>query len=172
MDDELPIGSYHCPSFKRTGKCDLCKHMLERRDVMSSHFGVKHSIAGHNIHPPASQTPELEWIIYMEECVHPEGVFQYVGSTTSMTKRWANTKSRINNRKEAGTGLETHYLEGCSQHLGPDLGSVRITLLEHMTSTHDRLTGASHKPGPGCRCAECGKLKGEQGSKSILDPCV
>ena len=76
-----------------------------------------------------------------------------------MTKRWANTKSRINNRKEAGTGLETHYLEGCSQHLGPDLGSVRATLLEHMITTHERLISSSHKPGPGCRCAECGKLK-------------
>ena len=126
---------------------------------MSSHFGVKHSIAGHNVHPPASQTTKLLWLVYMEECVHPEGAFQYIGSTTSITERWSNTKSRINLGREAGTGLETHYKEGCSQHMGPDLGSVRITLLEHMMTTHERLTLARHKPGPGCRCTECGKLK-------------
>ena len=95
----------------------------------------------------------------MEECVHPEGVFQYVGSTTSMTDRWANTKSRIILEKKPGTGLETHYKEGCSQNLRPDLASVRITLLEHMDTTHEKLTEAIDQAGPGCRCNECGKLK-------------
>ena len=146
-------GCYHCQNFKRTGKCDLCKHILERREFLSSNFRVKHVIAGHNIHPPASQAIKMEWFIYMEGCVHPEGVYQYKGSTTSMTERWANTKSVINNRRKAGTGLETHYLQGCSHHLGPDLGSVRVTLLEHMITNHDKLTSDNHKPGPGCRCS-------------------
>ena len=122
--------SYHCPYFTKYGKCDVCKHMLERKNVVSSHFGVSHAIAGHNIHPPATQVDKLKWFIYMEECVHPDGVFQYIDSTTSMTDRWANTKSKINSNKNPGTGLETHYREGCSQHLGPDLASVRVTLLD------------------------------------------
>ena len=133
--------------------------MLERRNVLSSHFNVKHVIAGHNVHLPATQDNKLRWFIYMEECVHPEGIFQYIGSTTSMTDRWANTKSKINSNKKPGTGLETHYKEGCSQNLGPDLASVRVTLLEHMDTTHENLLKSKHKPGPGCRCAECGKLK-------------
>ena len=98
MEDERVIGSYHCPYFKSSGKCDVCKHMVEKRDVMS----------GHNVHPPASQTTKLLWLVYMEECVHREGAFQYIGSTTSITERWSNTKSRINLGREAGTGLETH----------------------------------------------------------------
>ena len=133
--------------------------MLERSHVTSSHFGVKHAIAGHNVHTPATQRAKLRWYIYMEECVHPEGVFQYVGSTTSMTERWSNTKSKINSGKKPSTGLETHFKEGCSQNLGPDLGNVRITLMEHMDTTHKKLIEAMHQPGPGCRCTECGKLK-------------
>ena len=156
---KVPNGSYHCTYFTKSGKCDVCKHMLERTQVKSSHFGVKHAIAGHNIHPPATQPDKLRWFVYMEECVHPEGVFQYIGSTTSMTERWANTKSRINGNKKPGTGLETHYKEGCSQNLGPDLASVRVTLLEHMDTNHGRLASAEHQAGPGCRCTECGKLK-------------
>ena len=91
--------------------------------------------------------------------MHPEGVFQYVGSTTSMTERWSNTKSRINSGKKAGTGLETHMKELCNLNMGPDLSSIRVTLMEHMDTTHEKLTIAGHKPGPGCRCDECGKLK-------------
>ena len=72
-------GSYHCPYFKKSGKCDLCKHMLESKKVLSSHFNVNHAIAGHNVHLPATQDIKLRWFIYMEECVHPEGIFQYIG---------------------------------------------------------------------------------------------
>ena len=132
-------GSYHCPYFKKSGKCDLCKHMLESKKVLSSHFNVNHAIAGHNVHIPATQDIKPRWFIYMEECVHPEGIFQYIGSTTSMTDRWANTKSKINSNKKPGTGLETHFKEGCSQNLGPDLASVRVTLLEHMDTNHEQL---------------------------------
>ena len=133
--------------------------MVERSHVMSSHFGVKHAIAGRNFHLPATLVSKLRWFIYMEECVHSQGVFQYIGSTTSMTDRWANTKSKINSNRKPGTGLEIHYKEGCSQNLGPDLASVRVTLMEHMDTTHEKLAAANHKPGPGCRCKECGKLK-------------
>ena len=76
-----------------------------------------------------------------------------------MTDRWANTKSKINNDKKPGTGLEIHYKEGCSQNFGPDLASVRVTLLEHMDTTNEKLLHSNPKPGPGCRCDECRKLK-------------
>ena len=97
--------------------------------------------------PPSCQHDKLRWFVYMEECVHPEGVFQYIGSTTSMTERWSNTKSKINGNKTPGTGLETHFAEGCSQNLGPDLASVRVTLLEHMDTNHGRLTNQAQAAG-------------------------
>ena len=112
-------GSYHCLYYKKTGKCDVCSRMQERRSVISTHFAVNHMIAGNNVHLPATQTIKLKWFIYLEECVHPEGVFQYVGSTDSMTHRWANTKSKIlslvdGRSDKAGTGLENHFKNGCS----------------------------------------------------------
>ena len=113
-------GSYHCDYFKRTSKCDLCGHINETRTVFSSHFKVKHSIAGHNVHLPATQKVKTKWFIYLEECEHPEGIYQYVGSTDSMTHRWANTKSKCKSisrgeNVKSGTGLEKHVKNGCSQ---------------------------------------------------------
>ena len=71
-----------------------------------------------------------------------------------MTDRWANTKSKINSNKTPGTGLETHYKEGCSQNLGPDLASVRVTLVNtwtphmknllHVTTSQDQVVGAGN----------------------------
>ena len=78
-------GSYHCQYQLKSGKCDVFGRMSESRSVLSSHFGVRHKIAGYNVHLQASQAEKYRWFIYLEECVHPEGVFQYVGSTDSMT---------------------------------------------------------------------------------------
>ena len=117
---------HHCYYFKKSGKCDMCGHMVERREVFSSHFKVKHAIAGRNIHPPASQKQKLQWFVYLEECLHPYATFQYVGSTNSFTHRWSNTKSIINsmqtrNSVQPSTGLEKHFKQGCSQYSRPDL---------------------------------------------------
>ena len=81
-----------------------------------------------------------------------------------MTHRWANTKSKCialagNPSLTAGTGLERHFQNGCSEYNGPRLGSVRVTLLEKMKTSKEKLIAANHKPGAGCRCTECGKLK-------------
>ena len=157
-------GSYHCAYQKRSGKCDFCKRMVERSEVLSTHFGVKHSIAGNNVHLPATQKEKFSWFIYLLECIHPEGTFQYVGSTNSVTHRWANTKSKINalalnNSLQAGTGLEKHFKEGCSQHQGPALESVRVTLLETFVTSKEKTVISKHKAGEGCRCSECEKLK-------------
>ena len=157
-------GSYHCAYQKRSGKCDVCKRMVERSEVLSTHFGVKHSIAGNNVHLPATQKEKFSWFTYLLECIHPEGTFQYVGSTNSITHRWANTKSKINalalnNSLQAGTGLEKHFKGGCSQHQGPALESVRVTLLETFMTSKEKTVNSKHKAGEGCRCSECEKLK-------------
>ena len=72
-------GTYHCENFKKNSKCDLCSHICESRTVLSSHFNVKHSIAGHNVHLPASQKVKTKWFVYLEECQHPEGTYKNVG---------------------------------------------------------------------------------------------
>ena len=61
--------------------------MSESRNVLSSHFNVNYNIAGHNVHLPATKKLKTKWFVYMEECKHPEGTYQYVGSTDSMTLR-------------------------------------------------------------------------------------
>ena len=157
-------GCYHCNYHQRSGKCDLCKHISETRTVFSTHFKVKHSIAGNNVHLQATQKPKLRWFVYLEECIHPEGTFQYVGSTDSMTHRWANTKSKINAlatgaNLKTGTGLEKHIQKGCSQYSGPELSHIRVSLLEQFITTENRLQSASHGGGPGCQCSQCRALK-------------
>ena len=138
--------------------------MFETRTVLSSHFGVRHGVAGCNIHLPPTQKQKNKWFVYLEECIHPEGIYQYIGSTDSMTHRWANTKSKIislagNPALKASTGLENHYKSGCSQFSGSDLSQIRVTLLEHMNVKEEDLQAASHLAGPGCRCNQCQKLK-------------
>ena len=80
-----------------------------------------------------------------------------------MTHRWSKTKSKINainagKEVKPGTGLEKHIKRGCTE-FRPDLKNVRITLLEHLTTSEESLRSAIHQEGPGCRCCECNKLK-------------
>ena len=110
MDDQRNE-TYHCDNFKSSGKCDVCSHMTETNTVTSSHFKMNHAIAGNNIHLKATQKPKLRWFIYLKECPHSEGIYQYVGSTNSVTERWANTKSKCLAGKKEGTGLEKNILK-------------------------------------------------------------
>ena len=87
----------------------------------------------------------------------------FIGSTDSMTHRWANTKSVINalvtNRSsKANTGLEKHFRDGCNVYSGPQLNHVKITLLEHMQLTEEEISRSSHQAGSGCRCSQCRRL--------------
>ena len=127
---------------------------------------MNQAIAGHNIHLKATQTPKLRWFIYLKERLHPEGKYQYVGSTTSVTERWANTKSKCLAGNKEGTGLEKHFKDGCTAILRPNLDNVKIALLHHYDTTLQLLLSAIHKPGPGCVCRECDHLK-EMESKWI-----
>ena len=138
--------------------------MVERREVQSNHFDRKHAISGRNIHLAASNKLNLRWFFYLEECIHPTGTYQYVGSTTSMTQRWSNTKSVINSMQtrgnvQPGTRLETHFKKSCSQYSGPSLRHVKIALLEHFDTTEEKLTIANHKPGAGYGLSQCERLK-------------
>ena len=157
-------GTYHCKNYKKTFKCDVCSHMSESRTVLSSHFNVNHNIAGHNVHLPATQKLKTKWFVYMEECKHPEGTYQYVGSTDSMTHRWANTKSKCNQiasngRTKPGTGLEKHVSKGCSMYNGLELTNVKISLLEQFNTSEEKLKTANHGGGAGCQCSQCIILK-------------
>ena len=87
-----------------------------------------------------------------------EGNYQYVGSTNSVTERWANTKSKCLAGNREGTGLEKHFKEGCSA-IKPNLDNLKISLLEHYDTTDQLLQSSNHRPGPGCVCQECEKLK-------------
>ena len=147
-------GTYHCENFKKNSKCDLCSHICESRTVLSSHFKVKHNIAGHNVHLPASQKVKTKWFVYLEQCQHPEGTYQYVGSTDSMTHRWANTKSKCkliasDSSAKPGTGLEKHISKGCSEYIGPEMKNVTVSLLEQFNTSDEKLKRANHKGGAG-----------------------
>ena len=125
---------------------------------------MKHSIAGHNVHLPATQKIKTRWFIYLEECEHPEGIYQYVGSTDSMTHRWANTKSKCKSMSrdegvKPGTGLEKHIKNGCFQFKWQELNTVKVSLLEQFNTTEEKLRAASHVAGAGCQCSQCLQLK-------------
>ena len=101
-------GSYHCERFKKTKKCDVCQHMVETSSVFNTRFKKRHAIAGHNVHDKATVKVKLRWFIYLHECLHPNGVYQYVGSTNCVTERWSNTKSKCNAAMTIGSGREEH----------------------------------------------------------------
>ena len=133
-----PNGSFHCIYNKKSkGKCDVCSHMQETRTVLSKHFMRKHAISGHNTHLAASVKPKTRWFVYLEE--DSSCGLQYVGSTSSMTHRWANTKKKCSERNSNWSGLEAHFREGCPGHISEKLSHISITLLEHMDVTPEEL---------------------------------
>jgi len=111
--------------------------MRETRTVLSKHFQRTHAIRGHNVHLAAILNPKTKWFVYLEEDSSCD--LQYVGSTSSMTHIWANTKKKCNDRNSNGTGLETHFKEGCPGHKCRDLSHISITLLDHMNVTHEEI---------------------------------
>ena len=121
-------GTYYCSYQKSSGKCDVCGHMVESRNVFSSHFKVKHAIAGRNIHLPSTWKIKLRWFVYLEECVHPDGIFQYVGSTNSMTQRWSNTKSVINSMQFVTMCSQAQDWKTISREAAPSIEDQTLTM--------------------------------------------
>ena len=142
--------------------------MIETKSVMSKHFKIKHAISSHNVHPEATQNPEFRWFVYLEEDILCD--LQYVGSTQSMTHRWANTKKTCNDRNSSGTGLESHFKVGCPCDSGEKKSHIKITLIEHMDVTEEQQKQNNHKNGPGCRCALCAKLKRSEDKWTMHHP--
>ena len=151
-------GSFYCEKFAGGGSCDVCRHMQrETSQVESLYFNRKFAIHGHLVHLKPSQKPKLRWFVYLLE---DRGCkLQYVGSTSDVCSRWANTKSACNGRKSKTTGLTSHFMEGCPSDTGPGKEHIRLTLIDFMDTTVERLQVAGHEPGPQCRCAECMTLK-------------
>ena len=115
----------------------------------SLYFNRKFAIHGHLVHLKPSQKPKLRWFVYLLE---DRGCkLQYVGSMSDVCSRWANTKSACNGRKSKTTGLTSHFMEGCPSDTGPGKEHIRLTLIDFMDTTVERLQVAGHEPGPQCR---------------------
>ena len=75
-----------------------------------------------------------------------------------MPKKWANTKTRCNKKDSDLTGLYKHFKDGCPNDSGEEKTHVRISLIDHMFTSVEKLENASHKTG-NCKCTECDKLR-------------
>ena len=151
-------GSYYCEKFSGGGNCDTCKHMQrETSFVESMFFNKKFAIHGRLVHIKPSVKPKLRWFIYLMEDLGCR--LQYVGSTTDICARWAATKSACNKANSNSTGLYKHFQEGCPSDSGQEKENIRLTLLDFLDTTVEKLVSAGHISGPQCRCTECNKLK-------------
>ena len=151
-------GSYFCEKYAKGGSCDACTHMMrETSQVESIYFRRKFAIHGRLTHLKPSQRPKLKWFIYLLEDLGCN--LQYVGSTTDVCGRWAATKSACNKQNSNSTGLYKHFQDGCPNDTGQGKEHIRLTLLDSMDTTEEKLRGGGHVTGPQCSCAECTKLK-------------
>ena len=149
-------GSYHCSRFREKNKCEVCSHMMETSTIYSFYFQRNFAIHGRNIHLPASQKKKFRWFIYVVVDVVCE--LMYVGSTTDVCARWAQTKKACLDRNNSNTGLCKHFQEGCPG-FNRDLSNLQWTLVDSITTSEEELRGAGHQGGAKCRCSECNKLK-------------
>ena len=154
---ERTNGTYHCELYKRIQRCDVCSHMMERSWVTSEYYqGQKFAIHGRNINLKATEPKPLRWFVYLEEDIPCKK--QYVGSTISVTSRWANTKARCNAQDSDLAGLYKHFRDGCPNDDGREKRNIRISLIDFMDTTVEKLQIAKHKKGK-CKCSECDKLR-------------
>ena len=154
-------GSYHCQLYKTKGKCDVCSYMEETSCVYSYYFNKRFAIHGRNIHLPASQKNKHRWFVYL--CEDMACQLLYVGSTTDVCGRWANTKKACLDGDSTNTGLYKHFNNGCPAYNGNgDLSHLRWTLIDFVDTTAELLTASGHVGGPKCRCSECERLKKQE----------
>ena len=146
-------GSYYCENFKRGKSCDACKHLQRETDCVESfYFGRKFAIHGHLVHLQASQKPKLRWFVYLLEDLACR--LQYVGSTIDICSRWSSTKSACNKGDSNSTGLYKHFMEGCPNDTGAEKAHIRLTLLDYLDTSVEKLQAAEHRIGPQCQCTE------------------
>ena len=154
--------------------------MVETSSIYSSYFKKRFAIHGHNVHLPASQRNKIKWFVYSVEYK-----LIYVGGTTNICRRWANTKKACLDCDSVNTGLYKHFKNGCpGGNEGGELEQLRWTIIDFMETTNEKLTVAGHQAGPKYRCSECQKLNtieekwicrlgsfyGENGLKSNQEP--
>ena len=136
----------------------MCRHMQrETTYVESIFYNRRHAVHGHLVHLKPSQKIKLRWFVYLMEDMLCRK--QYIGSTTDVCSRWSNAKSACNKADSNSTGLYKHFQDGCPNDTGAEKSHIRVTLVDFLDTTEDRLRVAGHEPGPQCRCAECQKLK-------------
>ena len=156
-DQERRSGSFYCGKYKRGKSCDTCKHMnRETTFAESIQYKKKFAIHGSLVHLQPSQKPKLRWFVYLLEDM--ACMLQYVGSTTDVCSRWAATKSACNSGNSNSTGMYKHFLDGCPNDTGTEKHHMRLTLLDFLDTTVEKLHTAGHQGGPQCQCMECGKL--------------
>ena len=144
--------------YKEGGKCDLCKHMLEKECIESFHFGTFSKIHGNLSHDQFSSNEETKrWYIYCIEDVPCHK--KIIGSTTDPAARWRTHKSTCNGKNSNSTGLSKHFKEGCPNDTGKEKETLDFTLIDYYDTSASKLLKANHEPGPSCRCSECGQLK-------------
>ena len=132
--------------------------MVETSTIYSPYFHRKFAIHGHNVHLPASQKKKYKWFVYV--CEDLACGLIYVGSTTDVCGRWAQTKKACRDRNSNNTGLYKHFMEGCPADNGSgDLSYLRWTLVDHIDTSEARLSDVGHQGGAKCRCSECTRLK-------------
>ena len=150
-------GSFYCAKFRQGKSCDTCLYLKRETSFEESvHYGKKFAVHGHLVHLQPTQRPKLRWFVYLLEDLGCK--LQYVGSTTDVCSRWAATKSACNKANSNSTGMYKHFMDGCPSDAGSDKLQLRLTLLDYLDTTEQKLTDAGHKSGPQCQCQECDKL--------------
>ena len=56
------------------------------------------------------------------------------------------------------TGMYRHFMNGCLQDGGQEKDQLRLTLIDFLDTSKEKLLHCGHQPGPKCRCTECLKL--------------
>ena len=150
-------GSFYCEKYKKGKSCDTCLHMnRETTFAESIQYKRRFAIHGHLVHMQPAAKPKLRWFVYLLEDTACR--LQYVGSTTDMCSRWAATKSACNKANSNSTGMYKHFMEGCPNDTGTGKAHLRITLLDFLDTTVQKLSDSGHQSGPQCQCGECNKL--------------
>ena len=94
-------GSYHCPSVKSKGKCDVCSDMKETSYIHSKYLKRKFAIHGHNVPLPAGQktssgglctVARIQSVIWYNRCVQALGQHNKKGLFIQTFYEWVSWK--------------------------------------------------------------------------------
>ena len=112
--------------------------MVETSTVYSYYFKRKFAIHGHNVHLPAAKKDKFTWFVYA--CEDAACKLLYVGSTTDVCGRWANTKKACQEGKLSNTEMYKHLMTGCPefQQTG-NLCHLKWKLLDSMLTSAESL---------------------------------